>query len=103
MGNYTSSFIERSSSTLVFSMLTVAISITVHIITGDSLLGTAVRVGLQCPIGAAILVIAAPASILEAPCIHLMGDVSAHVREVRPTVAAGIASLHVYGVRAGTM
>ena len=71
-----------------------------NVVTGDSHLGAAVRVGLQSPVRTEVLVVAAPAGVHHTESVHLVCHGAAHVREVSPAVAPGVASLHVYGVRA---
>ena len=71
-----------------------------NVVTGDSHLGTAVRVGLQSPVWAEVLVVAAPAGVHHTESVHLVSDLAAHVREVSPAVTASIAGLHVHRVRA---
>jgi len=75
----------------------VAVSIRVadDVSAGNSLLGAAVRVRLQSPERARVLVEAAPAGVHHAESVHLVGDLAAHVREIGPAVAAGIAGVHV--------
>ena len=76
------------------------LSVADDVVTGDADLGAAVGVGLQRPVRTEVLVVAAPAGVHHAEGVHLVCDLAAHVGEVSPAVAAGVASLHVHGVRA---
>ena len=76
------------------------LSVADDVVTGDAHLGAAVGVGLQRPVRTEVLVVAAPAGVHHTESVHLVSDLAAHVREVSPAVTAGVASLHVHGVRA---
>ena len=100
---------------ILWFCVTISIGVTNNIITSDSYCVAAIWIRFQCSIGASILesifwqyvqnnntnylIIAAPTRILEAPSIHLMSNLSPHVREVSPAVAPGIAGLHLNAVR----
>lgn len=72
----------------------VPVGVTSKLVAGEPDLRTAERIRFQGSEGASVLVVAAPAGVLEAPGIYLVGDVTAHVGEVVPAVASGIASFH---------
>ena len=80
--------------------MTFPLSVADDVVTGDALLGAAVWVGLQGSVGTGVLVVAAPAGVHHTESVHLVCDLAAHVGEVGPAVTAGVAGLHVYGVRA---
>ena len=79
--------------------MTFPLSVADDVVTGDALLGAAVWVGLQGSVGTGVLVVAAPAGVHHTESVHLVCDLAAHVGEVSPAVTAGVASLHVHGVR----
>ena len=80
--------------------MALSLCVTDDVITGDAHLGAAVRVGLQSSVRTEVLVVAAPAGVHHAESVHLVGDLTAHIREVSPAVTASVAGLHVHGVRA---
>ena len=112
------SYVQKSGSDSGLD-ITVALSVTVGVIAGDPGLGAAPGIGLQSAEGAAILVIAAEAGVHQAQgvhlhndatlaeshqntgILHLVCDLTSHVREVCPAVTSGITGLHVWDYKLG--
>ncbi len=75
-------------------MRTLSVRVASKIVTGETTLSATKRIRLQSAVRAKVLIVAAPASILKAPSINFMCDLTTHVGKIGPTIATSVASFH---------
>ena len=77
------------------NMGTVSHGITFPLVTSPACSDTTPGISFQSAIRTQVLIVTTPTSILETPSIYFVSYLTTHVREIIPTIAPSIASLHL--------